>query len=300
MSDFFAVLGKAQLLALASSVLFSGTLVFLRQGMKTGTPLSAVLMINSVISLGGLIGAFYTGTLWNLTVNSFLWFFAMGLVGPGVGSIFRMVAVVRMGLNPSTIVASSTPIWAAILAVLILGEVLSVKVVLGTTCIVAGISLMIFEREKDRPNFKNWFRTALIFPFVSSIAYAVAPIFTKLAFTHQLAPMLGLGIAFGVGNFLLLAAKPLLPGGGQIRSPIGSRAWFCLGGIFNLAAAICFMTALTFGNVSSILPISRLTPLWVLLFSSIFLRRLERVTIILCLAVGLVVAGGVLVTVEGS
>jgi len=298
MDDFTTSFGRAELLALASSVLFAGTLVCLRQGMKSGTPLSAVLMINSVVSAGGMIGALYKGTLWNLTAAPFLWFVAMGLVGPGIGSISRMVAVVRMGLSPSTLVASSTPIWAVLLAVSVLGEALSAKVVLGTFCIVGGVSLMVFEREKSGPNFKNWFRTALVFPIMSSIAYAVAPIFTKLAYGHQLTPMLGLGIAFGVGNVLLLAAKPLLPGGGRIHSPRASTAWFFLGGIFNLSAAICFMTALTIGNVSSILPASRITPLWVLLFSSIFLRRLERVTLLLCLAAALAVAGGVMITVR--
>jgi uncharacterized membrane protein len=107
-----------------------------------------------------------------------------------------------------------------------------------------------------------------------------------------------LGVAFGVGNLLLFAARPLLPGRGRIYAPPRSLAWFALGGVFNLLAALCFMTALTFGEVSTILPVSRLTPLWVVIFSSIFFRRLERITGLIVLAALLVVAGGIMVSLR--
>lgn len=48
------------------------------------------------------------------------------------------------------------------------------------------------------------------------------------------------------------------------------------------------------------LPISLLTPLWDLLFSAKLLRCLERATVLFCLAVGLFVPGGVVLTVQGG
>ncbi|MBT5368891.1 MAG: EamA family transporter, partial [Nitrospinaceae bacterium] len=223
----------------------------------------------------------------------------MGIFGPGIGSICRMMGVMRMGLSPSTLVASSTPIWGTMLAIFILGEEPTTRVLIGTVFIVGGVSLLAFEdRDEESRNFRNWFRTALIFPVVASVAYAVAPIFIKLAYAYQKTPMLGLGVGFCVGNILLLLAKPILPGGGRIHAPLKSIAWYLLGGTFNFTAAICFMTALTFGNLSSILPVSRLTPLWVVFFSSIFLRKLERITGLIILAAALVVAGGVMISIR--
>ncbi len=300
MSGFISSLGRAELLALASSLLFSGTLVFLRQGMRSGTPLAAVLVINACVSAGGFAGALLRGTLMGSSSAPLLWFTAMGLVGPGVGSIFRMVAVERMGLNRSTLIASSTPIWGTLLAVFVLGEEPSPRVILGTMLIVGGVSMLVFEGGEGAGDFRSWLRSALIFPIVASLAYAIAPVFTKLAYAYQQTPMVGLGVSFAVGNFLLFATKPLLPGGGRIHAPRRSLAWFALGGVFNLSAAICFMTALTFGEVSSILPVSRLTPLWVVLLSAVFLRRLERLTWLIALAAAMVVAGGVMITVSSG
>ena len=45
---------------------------------------------------------------------------------------------------------------------------------------------------------------------------------------------------------------------------------------------------------------SRLTPLWVVLFSPLFLGKLERLTPLLLLAALLVVAGGILITTAGN
>jgi uncharacterized membrane protein len=51
------------------------------------------------------------------------------------------------------------------------------------------------------------------------------------------------------------------------------------------------------GDVIIILPISRLYPLWVLILSALFLGRQEKISIRIVMAGGMVVSGGVLVTV---
>ena len=214
MSDYLASFGQAELLAVASSLCFTVTLIILRQGMRTGSPLAAVLTINAVVGSGSLVIALFLGTLQTSSLVPLLWFAAMGAVGAGVGSICRMVAAVRMGLGPSTLVASTTPLWGTLLAIAALGERPTARVWAGTLCIVGGVSLITLARERGGIRFREWFRAALIFPVVASIVYAIAPIFTKFAYAHQKTPMVGLGVAFAVGNLLLLAAKPLLPGGG--------------------------------------------------------------------------------------
>lgn len=290
----------SDLLALGSSLFFTGTLIAVRQGMQWGSPLAAVLSLNAVVSTGALLIALFRGTLLSAQWTPILWFAAMGIAGPGVGSICRIVAVERMGLSPSTLVVSTTPIWAVFLAVFVLGEQPTLPVLVGTLFIVVGVSLITLSRDRSALRFRDWFRAALIFPTVASFTYALSPIFTKLAYVHQKIPMAGLGIAFAMGSILLLIARPILPGGGILRANRRSVAWFVLGGLFNLSAAICFMTALTIGNVSSIIPITRLTPLWVVLLSPIFLRQLERFTWLLFFASLLVVSGGVLITIAGA
>jgi uncharacterized membrane protein len=63
-----------------------------------------------------------------------------------------------------------------------------------------------------------------------------------------------------------------------------------------MAAAINFWTALRDGPLTVISPLIRMTPVFVLILSPIFLRGKEIITIRLILATGVVVAGAALVT----
>lgn len=298
MSVFLTYFGLPQLLGLCSSVLFSITLVLLRQGMRTSTPLTAVLTINSIVSLGGFIASFLYEDWGNIIPMAIFWFGCMGLIGAGIGAICRMVAVVRMDLSSSTLVASTTPIWGALFAIFFLGEDPTVRVLTGTLLIVVGVCILTIGRENVETDFKHWFRTALIFPIVASVVYAIAPIFTKYGYFYQKTPFLALGVSFGLGNVLLLLAKPILPKGNAIFAPFKSLVCFVIGGIFNTAAAFSFMYALTFGDVTLILPMSRFTPLWVVLFSSIFLRKIENINFMVVFAAITVVCGGLLISLK--
>ena len=133
---------------------------------------------------------------------------------------------------------------------------------------------------------------------MASVVYAIAPIFTKYGYFYQKTPFLALGVSFGLGNVLLLLVKPILPKGNAIYAPFKSLVCFVIGGIFNTAAAFSFMYALTFGDVTLILPMSRFTPLWVVLFSSIFLRKIEDINFMVVFAAITVVCGGLLISLK--
>ncbi|MDA1000605.1 MAG: DMT family transporter [bacterium] len=301
MVNFLSSVGSGELMAAGSTFLYGACLVSLRQGMRTGTPLAAVLIIHGLVSAGALGYSLYDGSMANSTLPPLLWFAALGIMGQGVGTFTHFIGIERMGVSRATLVQASTPIWGVILAVSILGERPSIWVVMGTVFIVTGVTLFAFrEGGRQRERFAVWFRGELIFPLISSVAYAMLPVFSKFAFAYQRTPILGLGVAFASGSLVLLMVRPLLPGGGRIRvKPAGAR-WFALAGLFNLFAASLYWNALMIGQISSVLPLSRLYPLWVVIFSAVFLGGLERITLRVVLAALLVVAGGVLITVSAG
>ena len=71
---------------------------------------------------------------------------------------------------------------------------------------------------------------------------------------------------------------------------------FALGGLFNLLASYLLWSAFLIGDVSTVLPMSRFYPPFLILFSFFLLRKFERLSGRLLLATGGIVAGGVLVT----
>ena len=53
MGDYLTSIGQGELMAVLSSLFFSGTLISLHQGMRYGTPLAALLFVNTIVSQEG-------------------------------------------------------------------------------------------------------------------------------------------------------------------------------------------------------------------------------------------------------
>jgi drug/metabolite transporter (DMT)-like permease len=131
-----------ELLPVGSSLLYAGTLVVLRQGMRGGTPLAALLTVNTLVAIGGLGIALIRGTLFSTTLTPLLWFIVIGFFGQGIGTITHYIGIDRMGVSRSTPIQSATPLWGVLIAVIVLGEEPSAMTILGTLGIVGGVMLL--------------------------------------------------------------------------------------------------------------------------------------------------------------
>jgi uncharacterized membrane protein len=107
---------------------------------------------------------------------------------------------------------------------------------------------------------------------------------------------MGFGVSFGIGLLMILATIPFVPYRVVIHADRKALWSFFLGVPTNILAAFMMWSAFARGMVSSVLPLSRMTPLWVMLFSYLFLRRYEQIRLRTVIAALLVVAGGVLIT----
>jgi drug/metabolite transporter (DMT)-like permease len=295
MAQSIAYIGPGEMMAVGSSLLFSLTLVALRYGMRSGTPIAAVLVINVIVGVGGLTASLFRGTLQTSGLAPIFWFAVGGAIAQGVGTVTHVIGIERLGVSRSTLIHSSTPLWGVLFAIVALGERPTALVLLGTVCIVGGVSLLTFPEEDEARDFGSWFRGALIFPLVSSLAYAFLPIFSKFAFAHQKTPMAGVAVAYAAGTVVLLAGRRLISGGGEVRATRQGLLWFTLAAGFNVLAAALFWTALMVGDVSTVLPLSRLYPLFVVFLSYFFLGKMERITGRIVLSAVLVMTGGVLI-----
>ncbi len=85
-----------------------------------------------------------------------------------------------------------------------------------------------------------------------------------------------------------------MPGGEVIRGNAQTIRALLPGLPCNVIAAFLMWTAFVAGMVSSVLPLSRMTPLWVILLSLLFLWKIERVAPKTAVSACLVVAGGVI------
>lgn len=292
MSNLFSSIGLAEILALSSSLTYSFTFIFLRQGLRSGSPLAGVLIMGTIVGSLALVTAAARGTLQTSTLTPILWFALAGCVGQGMGQMASFTGIQRMGVSRSAPIQGSAPIWAILLAVLILGERPGLFVWVGAGCVVTGVGLLSQPKEGEEGSVWDWFQGALIFPLTASVMFAVMPVVAKFGFAHQNTPFVAIGAAFGSAVVFLCAARFGLGLGGELRVDSRSLRWFALAGLSTTLAAASFWTALTMGDVSIMMPLSRLGPLWVVLWTYLFLGHLERVTPRIFIAAFLIVSGG--------
>lgn len=104
-----------------------------------------------------------------------------GFVGLTLGDTFLFKSFEHVGPRIGMLIMSSNPTIAALLAYLILGEVLTVWGVLGIIITLSGISIVIMEKPKvNRSKFKIT-RIGLIYAFLGAAGQGTGLIFAKMA-----------------------------------------------------------------------------------------------------------------------
>ena len=293
-SDFN--LSLSVIFAIASSFSYTGTLILLRKGMESGSSTAAILFIDVIVGTGGFIIAWYLGSFSLVSINQILWFMLSGFFGAGLGTITHFIGIQRIGVSRATPIHSASPIWAVLLAIFILGEQPQNIVLAGTTLIIVGVFLLSLPEKEDTPGFKGWLDSGCIYPLISSISYGLSPVFVKIAFSYGKVPFIGIGISFWVGLATMFFYKRFMEDGGKIIIDKRSGKFFTTAALFNLAASGFLWSAFSLGDLTIVLPLSRITPLWVVILSIIFLKKQEKVTFKTFFAAVLIVAGGILVT----
>ena len=284
------------MLAVGASLSYSASLMAIRQGVRSATPIAGVLILSATVSVLGLVIAAARGTLQESMLTPVLLFMLGGCLGQGVGQLTSAIGIEKMGVSRSVPIQSSTPIFSVTFAVIFLGERPGIGVGMGTLLIVAGVCLLSLGERRSHQSFKSFFQGALVYPLTSALSYALLPVLANVAFFYQKTPIMGFACAFTAGTLLLAVTRPLLPGGGKLEADARAVYLFLGAGITTTLAAIMFWTAMTIAPVSTVLPLSRLVPLWVVLWSYFFLGGLERITSRIVAAALMVVAGGVLIT----
>ena len=296
MSGLFAQTGLGEMLAIGASLSYSVSLIGIRQGVRSATPIAGVLILNATVAAAGFVIAASLGTLQKSTLVPVLLYLIGGCMGQGIGQITNAIGIEKMGVSRSVPIQSSTPIFSVTFAMIFLGERPGAAVGVGTLLIAAGVCLLSASERRDEQSFRSFFRGAVIYPLASALSFGILPVLANYAFSYQRTPIVGFACAFSGGTLLLLATRPLLPGGGELKADARAVRWFLFAALTTTAAAAMFWTAMSVAPVSTVLPLSRLVPLWVVLWTYLFLGSLERITSRLILAALMVVAGGALIT----
>lgn len=300
------MIDRVYVLALLPAVLWGVSPIFSKRGMASGgTALQAsltVVVVDSTIYVLALLAVQGLDVGASFTVVSAGLFVGAGVVGTAVGRIAVFVGVDRVGASINSAVISIRPLFASLLAVLVLDEPITAGTAVGICILVVGLVVLAISRGGD---LTGWQQRDLLFPLLAAAAFGLGNVIRKAGLGAFSTVTVLEAVALNeLGALVTLAAVGSLTAssfGGQSRpvlaGPPRSYAFFAASGTITAVALLSLFAALRIGRVVVVDPLAATAPLFTAVFAAFFLRDLERVTARLVLGAVLIVVGVVLIVV---
>lgn len=284
-----------ELFAILASVTFAFNHVLAKKGMALGTsPFVGVIInigTNSIILW--LIQGFISS--YSLIASRYIiYFIIIGVLTPGIARFFFFLGADRIGVSRTSTITGTTPIYSVLLAIIFLGEQPRPLMAVGTAMTVFGIILVSLGRDRKA----KWRKRDMIFPFSAAIVFAIRDVIARYALAFLPAPVLGAAVASTTAFVLLGTVHQVKSRKEKYALNRRSVKYFIVSGLFAGFSYAFVYSALQIGRVIKVAPINYTIPLFVVLFTYLFLGDIERITKRIITGAAVVVAGVILVTIS--
>ena len=263
------------LLALLAAITSAFCVILVRRNSANSNSFNMSLIITSV----GLI------VLWPMAISFMgqetinlegaLLFAASGFLSPGIVRLFYYKGLRKLGASTNSAVFSIYPLYSALLAIVILSEILTGQNWIGIILIVFGVMALQYCSPtngcKEREGLKSW-----IFPIIGGITIAIGSVISKYALNLSNAPIFGVAIAY---TFSLLPYGLILLASKQTRIGLNLKQDLRLFWIAGIGQAISWTftyAAFQFDQVATVNPIISSEPIFVVIFGYFLLRNIEH------------------------
>jgi len=277
-------------LALGGALASAAAAVLIRQGLRGGHAYGGYWVNLAVGTVCLWAAVLVRGPLEPLQARGIAFFVLAGLVGTVAGRLLRFVSIEKVGAPVTAALNNLYPFISSALAIVFLGERVTVAIVAGTVVIVFGTLLL--SASGQRVGFRP---RDLVFPILSATCFGVVTVLRKLGLS-SMSPVPGLAVNVTTA-FIAFTAFLAVSGN---RSPMAltrrSLAYFAAAGVAENAGVFLGLLALSHGAVSVVAPLAGTAPIFVLLMSFVFLRGIERLTANVVMGTLFIVFGVYLIT----
>ncbi len=285
-----------QAIGLLTAWTYGISIISARRGLQYSNASTVTLLslISQTVILWTMVGVF-TGIP---TVDrTFLWAaMLVGILMPVVRWL-TYTGISKIGAARGTALRSTHPLFSALLALTFLGETATASVLTGILLVVAGITLISWREEERRASARWWHGVYSLSGSVSAAAVHNIARFSLKTTGHPIlfAAIVGVVSLVTFGGYLALA--------GAHNRPVWNRQAmgpFMTAAVLENLGFLLFNTALSVGPVIFVTPMVATQPMWVLVFTVVFLRSIEMVTLRTVGGSVAVVAGTVAITLGGG
>jgi drug/metabolite transporter (DMT)-like permease len=285
---------------IASAILFAALMgvasIFSRRGMEQAS-FFALLVVSLVVASPIFLAiTFLTTGFANAPVDGVLLAAAGAVAGSVLGRSMYFLGINYLGPGKSLSINATSPLYAALLAWVVLEESITVFVIVGTVGIVLGI-VTLSRDVRTQTNQEDHSLLVALFPLVGAIFAAVAVTLRKLALSAGLVPIEAATVNFTMG---LVVVAPFMATRWRDslveidREPLKN---FVIASCLMAGAFVFYFVGLELTNASIFFPLIQTQPLMAVILSAIFLRDLEVISRWTALGSAIIVVGAALVVI---
>ncbi|OGQ80202.1 MAG: hypothetical protein A3F90_12745 [Deltaproteobacteria bacterium RIFCSPLOWO2_12_FULL_60_19] len=284
----------AEAFALANAFLFALHNVLAKKALRTSNPATGVIssLLINIVFLWGM--SFLFAPLSSLTSASILIFVAVGFFQPGLTRLLTYKGIETLGVAITDPVRATTPLFSALMAIVFLDEKITLPIVVATLMIIAGITLLSWRSGSMQLTGSAVF---LWYPIAASVIAGASQVVRKFGLAAVPHPFLAAAVT--ASSSLVVSILTLWYVEKTEATWKMNRQcfwWFLASGVTISLGMTCIYYALDLGKVSVVIPISSTGPFFSLIFSALFLRDVERVTLRIVCSAAMIVGGVLLIT----
>ena len=281
------------LLALTAAFLFAVSAHIQNIGLdgRNSQTASLTIVLTTAVQFWIVAPVMLDGAVWLSSAT--LLFALSGILRPTVSISLWTHGIRMLGPTLNSGLGASGPIFAAVFAFLLVGEVMTTPVALGTALVVAGTFVAAIRGKSSRMTWPLW---AIALPIGAEAFRAIAHAMTKLGFRDVPDPFFAALVATTTAAVLLLTRY--YARGQRLSLKSNGIRWFVLSGSINSVAIVLLNVALERGQVITVVPIVASSPVFAMLLG-LFVFRRESLTWQTFLTIALVVPGVMLVGSAG-
>jgi uncharacterized membrane protein len=218
----------------------------------------------------------------------------VGFFQPGLTRLLTYKGIDALGVAITDPIRATTPLFSAMMAILFLGEKITLPIIIATVMIMAGITLLSWRSGSMKLLGSAVY---LWYPIAASALAGASQVVRKFGLAAVPHPFLAAAVtassSFVISILTLWYVEKTQETWKMNRQCFG---WFLAAGVTISLGMACIYYALDLGKVSVVIPISSTGPFFSLILAALFLRDVEHVTLRIVLSAAMIIGGVLLLT----
>jgi len=291
------------LFAFTTAILYAANTILVRRAVLNVTNASIGILISVPMAVPlFFLTLVFTGqvrSILTFSFQSYVWLSLAGILHFVVGRSLYYGCVQLVGANIASLLRRSNILVSVVIGIAVLHEPSSWQLAAGVLLVVAGITLAGLSPQKIRDPDGRYTKIpakAFVLGFGCGAAWGLAPILVKLGLQASGSPVAGAFISFLAATAVIILSMASPEKRISITAVSGKAAGlFFAAGLLSFGANLTRYIALSLGPASVITPLVATSPVFLLVLSFVFNRKLEIFNATVIAGTIAVVAGTILI-----